>query len=163
MYYYFICWWLIGNPKHGNFEKNIKVLKRKINLILSKFFLKKSLEVQHIWVHKSCRIESIIKFYTFSWILTINFRELSAEALLDLDIFNLSATDKKKKVTDKRMDIDEEEDLDDSSPLFWQPGKRGFYSPRPGKNSPERLNAFRNVGRYVFPLCVSIHRKFSVF
>ncbi|CAG2184492.1 EDD1 [Mytilus edulis] len=74
-------------------------------------------------------------------------RELSAEALLDLDIFNLSATDKKKKVTDKRMDIDDEEDLDDSSPLFWQPGKRGFYSPRPGKNSPERLNAFRNVGR----------------
>ncbi|XP_052085872.1 E3 ubiquitin-protein ligase UBR5-like isoform X2 [Mytilus californianus] len=80
-------------------------------------------------------------------------RELSAEALLDLDIFNLSATDKKKKVTERRTDIDDEEDLDDSSPLFWQPGKRGFYSPRPGKNSPERLNAFRNVGR-IIGLCL---------
>ena len=78
-------------------------------------------------------------------------RELSAEALLDLDIFNLSATDKKKPGVkssgDRRTDVEEEEDLEDNSPLFWQPGKRGFYSPRPGKNTPERLNAFRNVGR----------------
>lgn len=76
------------------------------------------------------------------------FRELSAEALLDLDIFNLSAADKKKKAGgDRRSDIEDEDDLEDNAPLFWQPGKRGFYSPRPGKNSPERLNAFRNVGR----------------
>jgi len=77
------------------------------------------------------------------------YRELSAKALLDLDIFNLSSSDKKKKPagTDRRSDVDEEEDVEDNVPLFWQPGKRGFYSPRPGKNSPERLNAFRNVGR----------------
>lgn len=35
--------------------------------------------------------------------------------------------------------------------MFWQPDKNilGFYSPRPGKNSPQRLNAFRNVGRII--------------
>ncbi|KAH3897177.1 hypothetical protein DPMN_021362, partial [Dreissena polymorpha] len=58
-------------------------------------------------------------------------RELNAEALLDLDIFNLSsssAASKKKKVvmgTDRRSDVEEEEELEDSAPLFWQPGKRG--------------------------------------
>ena len=44
------------------------------------------------------------------------------------------------------VDLDDSED--DSSPLFYQPGKTGFYSPRPGKCSEERLNCFRNVGRY---------------
>lgn len=75
-------------------------------------------------------------------------REMNADALLDLDIFNLSA-DKAKKtgVPDHRSDMDEDDELEDNVPLFWQPGKRGFYFPRPGKNSPERLNAFRNVGR----------------
>jgi len=76
---------------------------------------------------------------------------------LDLDIFNLSASGnpnsgKKKKPasqSDRRDDIDEDEDLEDNAPLFWQPGKRGYYTVRPGKGSAERLNAFRNVGRYV--------------
>lgn len=31
--------------------------------------------------------------------------------------------------------------------LFYQPGRPGFYAPRAGTNSPERLNAYRNVGR----------------
>ena len=39
--------------------------------------------------------------------------------------------------------------MEDSSPLFWQPGKRGYYAPRVGKTTPERINAYRNVGRYV--------------
>jgi hypothetical protein len=81
-------------------------------------------------------------------VLFLSCRELSAEALLDLDIFNLSASDKKKKPTERKTETEEEEELEDNSPLFWQPGKRGFYSPRPGKSTPERLNAFRNVGRY---------------
>ena len=33
------------------------------------------------------------------------------------------------------------------TPLFWQPDKKGFYAPRPGKCTNERLNAYRNVGR----------------
>lgn len=37
--------------------------------------------------------------------------------------------------------------LDDAAPLFYCPGKRGYYSPRQGRATPERINAFRNVGR----------------
>jgi hypothetical protein len=33
------------------------------------------------------------------------------------------------------------------APLFWQPDKKGVYAPRPGKYTPERLTAYRNVGR----------------
>ena len=38
---------------------------------------------------------------------------------------------------------------DDNTPLFWQADKKGFFSPRPGKNSTSRLNAFRNIGRII--------------
>lgn len=41
----------------------------------------------------------------------------------------------------------EECTIDDYAPLFYSPGKCGFYSPREGFASYERLNAFRNVGR----------------
>ena len=123
--------------------------------------------------HHSCRVIYNVEFtffWSFSyfegnigfWGLTVgvstyfyNSRELNAEALLDLDIFNLSSTsrdDKKKKAgtsSDLRSDMEDDDELDDKSPLFWQPGKRGYYSPRPGKGSQERLNAFRNIGRLV--------------
>ena len=79
---------------------------------------------------------------------------MSADAIIDLDIFNLSAEKLKKAASSgnlgsgKRSDNEEEEEIvEDGSPLFWQPGKRGYYSPRAGKCTPERLNAFRNVGR----------------
>jgi len=36
---------------------------------------------------------------------------------------------------------------DDNEPLFYSPGKRGFYTPRQGFASFERINAFRNIGR----------------
>nr|XP_027205852.1 E3 ubiquitin-protein ligase UBR5-like isoform X2 [Dermatophagoides pteronyssinus] len=38
---------------------------------------------------------------------------------------------------------------EDDAPLFYQPGMRGFYSPRAGRSSENRLNAFRNVGRII--------------
>merc|ERR1719450_1446258 len=38
---------------------------------------------------------------------------------------------------------------DETAPLFYQPGKRGFYSPRLSRPSEVRLNAFRNVGRLI--------------
>ena len=31
--------------------------------------------------------------------------------------------------------------------LFWQPGQRGFYAPRPSPCNEGRLNLYRNVGR----------------
>lgn len=41
----------------------------------------------------------------------------------------------------------EEKLNDDDDPLFYEPGRPGFYALRPGKSSPARLTAFRNVGR----------------
>ncbi|KAH7937972.1 hypothetical protein HPB49_018577 [Dermacentor silvarum] len=41
-------------------------------------------------------------------------------------------------------------------PLVYQPGKRGFYAPRQGKCTPDRLNAFRNVGRQVMAMIVGL-------
>ncbi|KAH8294942.1 hypothetical protein KR018_004468 [Drosophila ironensis] len=38
---------------------------------------------------------------------------------------------------------------DDNEPLFYTPGKRGFYTPRQGFASFERINAFRNIGRLI--------------
>ncbi|XP_055677423.1 E3 ubiquitin-protein ligase hyd isoform X6 [Lutzomyia longipalpis] len=43
----------------------------------------------------------------------------------------------------------EECQLDDSAPLFYSPGKRGFYTPRQGCATYERINAFRNIGRLI--------------
>ena len=68
----------------------------------------------------------------------------------DLDVVSLLERGKKSGSGASRSSETEEpaEDSDDNSPLFYCPGKRGFYSPRQGKASFERLNAFRNVGRY---------------
>lgn len=72
--------------------------------------------------------------------------------LPDLDIFNLS-----KKESDntgnETMTSTSEQVIEDNLPLFYSPGKRGFYSPIQGKSTPERLNAFRNVGR-LMGLCL---------
>ena len=48
--------------------------------------------------------------------------------------------------TPERMDVDLG---DENAPLFYQPGKRGFYSPRLSRPSDTRQNAFRNVGRLI--------------
>lgn len=73
-------------------------------------------------------------------------QESAKEALLDLDVFSLIARcgANKKKIENSILD-----DTEDNAPLFYSPGKRGFYTPRQGKASYERLNAFRNVGRLV--------------
>ena len=90
------------------------------------------------------------------------------DAILELDIFNLSATDSGVKrsldpPTKRVGEPDEEFDVDECRSLFWQPGKHGFYSPRPGKNTPERLNAFRNVGRCVSLTVIIIANLFYIF
>ena len=87
----------------------------------------------------------------------------SDSSRLDLDIFGLaSAPEREKSKSDAAgttsgiaMETEDCDETDgDGEPLFFQPGKRGFYSPRPGKNSSERLNVFRNVGRWgSAPLC----------
>ncbi|XP_054724980.1 E3 ubiquitin-protein ligase UBR5-like isoform X2 [Uloborus diversus] len=76
----------------------------------------------------------------------------TSDGLLDLDVFNLGERSRRSSSA-RRSDGEEDDDMDDNHPLFYQPGKRGFYSPRQGKCTPERLNAFRNVGR-VLGLCM---------
>lgn len=46
----------------------------------------------------------------------------------------------------------EEYQVEDNNPLFYSPGKRGIYSPRQGLASFERINAFRNIGRFVISI-----------
>ncbi|XP_067014137.2 E3 ubiquitin-protein ligase UBR5 isoform X4 [Anabrus simplex] len=90
-------------------------------------------------------------------ILSHSQEQMASEALLDLDVFSLSERGKKPGTTPTSRNAPETEepaeDSDDSAPLFYSPGKRGFYSPRQGKASFERLNAFRNVGR-LMGLCL---------
>ena len=89
-------------------------------------------------------------------------REPSSESLFELDMFNPSrnsqssanATKNTTNASGRPVDVDmDEDDEEDNAPLFYQPGKRGFYSPRQGKGSTERINAFRNVGR-IMGLCL---------
>jgi len=70
-------------------------------------------------------------------------QDLTSE-MLDLDVFSLTerCAANKKKLENSILD-----DTEDNAPLFYSPGKRGFYTPRQGRGSYERLNAFRNVGR----------------
>lgn len=70
----------------------------------------------------------------------------------DVDLFlSLSEQHGSKSAPPVKENIAEEnvteENLDDNMPLFYCPGKQGFYSPRQGKATYERLNAFRNTGR----------------
>ncbi|KAB5532947.1 hypothetical protein PHYPO_G00125920 [Pangasianodon hypophthalmus] len=87
-------------------------------------------------------------------------RENGADSILDLGL--LDTPEKAQQENRKRhastrsvvdMELDDTDDGDDNAPLFYQPGKRGFYSPRPGKNSEARLNCFRNIGR-ILGLCL---------
>ena len=48
--------------------------------------------------------------------------------------------------TSEKLDLDLG---DENAALFYQPGKRGFYTPRLSRPSETRLNAFRNVGRLI--------------
>ncbi|TRY88597.1 hypothetical protein DNTS_029996 [Danionella cerebrum] len=88
-------------------------------------------------------------------------RENGADSILDLGFLDASEKaqqqENRKRYSSTRsvvdMELDEPDDGDDNAPLFYQPGKRGFYSPRPGKNTEGRLNCFRNIGR-ILGLCL---------
>ncbi|KAI4466454.1 e3 ubiquitin-protein ligase ubr5 [Holotrichia oblita] len=81
---------------------------------------------------------------------------MASEALLDLDLFSLVDRGcSRKSAGAGRSGADGVDDApvadeDDNAPLFYCPGKRGFYAPRQGRCTFERQNAFRNVGRYNF-------------
>ncbi|XP_045489439.1 E3 ubiquitin-protein ligase hyd isoform X4 [Pieris rapae] len=72
-----------------------------------------------------------------------------SEAILDLDVFSLSERGGGAALNPTTA----LSAPDDAAPLFYSPGKRGYYSPRQGRATPERINAFRNVGR-IIGLCL---------
>uniref|UniRef100_A0A7N6B6Z7 HECT-type E3 ubiquitin transferase n=1 Tax=Anabas testudineus TaxID=64144 RepID=A0A7N6B6Z7_ANATE len=86
-------------------------------------------------------------------------RENGADSILDLGLLEApeKTQENRKRHGSTRsvvdMELDDPDDGDDNAPLFYQPGKRGFYSPRPGKNTEARLNCFRNIGR-ILGLCL---------
>ncbi|XP_072269341.1 E3 ubiquitin-protein ligase UBR5 [Pyxicephalus adspersus] len=86
-------------------------------------------------------------------------RENGADSILDLGLLDSSekVQENRKRHGSSRsvvdMELTDTDDGDDNAPLFYQPGKRGFYSPRPGKNTEARLNCFRNIGR-ILGLCL---------
>nr|XP_018904419.1 PREDICTED: E3 ubiquitin-protein ligase UBR5 isoform X3 [Bemisia tabaci] len=56
--------------------------------------------------------------------------------------------------SDSILELETTDDAgEDNAPLFYCPGKTGFYSPRQGKATFERLSAFRNTGR-LLGLCL---------
>ncbi|UXI21599.1 alkaline phosphatase tissue-nonspecific isozyme [Sarcoptes scabiei] len=68
-----------------------------------------------------------------------------------------SSPDKSLKTNSRQANQDQSSGLtpmdfsddEDNLPLFYQPGMRGFYCPKQGRGSENRLNAFRNVGRII--------------
>ncbi|CAH2068813.1 unnamed protein product, partial [Iphiclides podalirius] len=73
-----------------------------------------------------------------------------SEAILDLDVFSLSERGGGGGALGAGPSGAA---ADDAAPLFYAPGKRGYYSPRQGRATSERINAFRNVGR-IIGLCL---------
>uniref|UniRef100_UPI00358E0F24 E3 ubiquitin-protein ligase UBR5-like isoform X5 n=1 Tax=Myxine glutinosa TaxID=7769 RepID=UPI00358E0F24 len=84
-------------------------------------------------------------------------REGNDNSLMDLPVLdNERAQDGRKRLSGGRGGPDEQEEqeeVEDNSQLFYQPGKRGIYSIRAGKNTEARLNCYRNVGR-ILGLCL---------
>uniref|UniRef100_A0A1B6DHC7 HECT-type E3 ubiquitin transferase n=1 Tax=Clastoptera arizonana TaxID=38151 RepID=A0A1B6DHC7_9HEMI len=74
-------------------------------------------------------------------------QDVASEALLDLDIFNLSSSKSNNGGTENTEPV--EDTAEDNAPLFYCPSKRGYYSPRQGRGSFERIDAFRNTGRLI--------------
>ncbi|XP_037950085.1 E3 ubiquitin-protein ligase hyd isoform X2 [Teleopsis dalmanni] len=72
---------------------------------------------------------------------------------------NNSSTHSKKVVPVVLLD---QGPLDDNEPLFYSPGKCGFYTPRQGLASFERINAFRNIGRLI-GLCLQQNELLPLF
>ena len=97
-------------------------------------------------------------------ILTHGRESSSSDSLFEMDMYSLTRNtppsgnsagkSSANNTSGRTLDVDiDEEDEEDNCALFYQPGKRGFYSPRLGKGSAERINAFRNVGR-IMGLCL---------
>lgn len=70
---------------------------------------------------------------------------LSSHSTRDVQQNDSNLVTNDRSLTTKTLFIDKQPN--EYAPLFWQPDKKGVYALRPGKATPERLTAYRNVGR----------------
>ncbi|XP_047482711.1 E3 ubiquitin-protein ligase hyd-like isoform X2 [Penaeus chinensis] len=114
-------------------------------------------KVQSLRPSLASKITGMLLELTHAQLLLLSASEDALRQKVDeaVDLILAQGRDHTPEYSPSHQDTDEggEEPEDASAPLFYQPGKRGFYSPRQGRPTPERLNAFRNVGR-LLGLCL---------
>ncbi|XP_066251195.1 E3 ubiquitin-protein ligase hyd isoform X7 [Euwallacea similis] len=79
--------------------------------------------------------------------------DMGSDSLLDFERGSRKSSGSRGVNSDNSVLEEGASEEEDIAPLFYCPGKRGFYAPRQGKATFERLNAFRNVGR-LLGLCL---------
>ncbi|XP_068224173.1 E3 ubiquitin-protein ligase UBR5 isoform X7 [Palaemon carinicauda] len=114
-------------------------------------------KVQSLRPSLASKITGMLLELTHAQLLLLSASEDALRQKVDeaVDLILAQGREHTPEYSPSHQDTDEggEEPEDVSAPLFYQPGKRGFYSPRQGRPSPERLDAFRNVGR-LLGLCL---------
>lgn len=114
-------------------------------------------KVQNLRPSLASKITGMLLELTHAQLLLLSASEDALRQKVDeaVDLILAQGRDHTPEYSPSHQDTDEggEEPEDASAPLFYQPGKRGFYSPRQSRPTPERLNAFRNVGR-LLGLCL---------
>ncbi|XP_069947908.1 E3 ubiquitin-protein ligase UBR5 isoform X2 [Cherax quadricarinatus] len=114
-------------------------------------------KVQSLRPSLASKITGMLLELTHAQLLLLSASEDALRQKVDeaVDLILAQGRDHTPEYSPSHQDTDEggEEPEDASAPLFYQPGKRGFYSPRQSRPTPERLNAFRNVGR-LLGLCL---------
>lgn len=114
-------------------------------------------KVQNLRPSLASKITGMLLELTHAQLLLLSASEDALRQKVDeaVDLILAQGRDHTPEYSPSHQDTDEggEEPEDASAPLFYQPGKRGFYSPRQSRPGLERLNAFRNVGR-LLGLCL---------
>lgn len=114
-------------------------------------------KVQALRPSLASKITGMLLELTHAQLLLLSASEDALRLKVDeaVDLILAQGRDHTPEYSPSHQDPEEagEEAEDGAAPLFYQPGKRGFYSPRQGRPQPERLNAFRNVGR-LLGLCL---------
>ncbi|XP_050693642.1 E3 ubiquitin-protein ligase hyd-like isoform X3 [Eriocheir sinensis] len=112
-------------------------------------------KVQNLRPSLASKITGMLLELTHAQLLLLSASEDALRQKVDeaVDLILAQGRDHTPEYSPSHQDEGGEEPEDASAPLFYQPGKRGFYSPRQSRPGLERLNAFRNVGR-LLGLCL---------
>ncbi|KAK4302521.1 hypothetical protein Pmani_025398 [Petrolisthes manimaculis] len=114
-------------------------------------------KVQSLRPSLASKITGMLLELTHAQLLLLSASEDALRQKVDeaVDLILAQGRDHTPEYSPSHQDTDEggDEPEDASAPLFYQPGKRGFYAPRQSRPTLERINAFRNVGR-LLGLCL---------